>query len=1018
MSEKLVVGPFNKGLRNDVTPFNIDNDSFPVIINAYQFRGRIKRKRGTSLLNRISRYFNSLSTSYTSTSTITLAVVTGAGNLISGFSLESNSSIFPGSVTITVGLNIYTDPSKDGTISPSGTINYSSGSIEIPLEAGNNASAIFKYYPSLPVMGLEDLTLETNQYPHTLAFDTIYSYEINPLDNSTRDVSFYKNPPIDATRMPGYVPKTDITPVRWTGKDYQQFWTLNNDGSLFSTNGIEFPFSSTFIGMQFKPITNVTISSGGPPAIVVFTIAASGLVIGDFLFINEIASTIATGINFQTGYVTNVAGPLVTVEFPNATIVGAGGATSSGIAQYLTNTSDSTKTCLRWYDGDPTDGSSTSPILNGTLGWVNFCPPLSQSNFSIAEKPASQYYLVGSRMIQSFKDRVLFIGPVIQSSGGAIFYLQDTIVYSQNGTPYYTCSFTGDIVSGTTVFNPLLVPGNFSNPTTNHTATASSFFEDSTGFGGFVSAGIDQSLNTISTSQDVLIAGFSSLNARLVYSGNDVVPFQFYIINSELGSSSTFSAINIDQGVITRGDRGFIMSDQSQTQRIDLEIPDEVFELRLRDNGSERVCSQRDFENEWIYFTYPVNNINYKFPTQTLLYNYRSNSWSIFKESYTTYGTFRKATGLTWATVGSVFPTWSSWNVPWNWGSTTVFQPQVIAGNQQGFIVFRDDSTDESDSLYIKSVSNSTITSPDHCLSNDDFIMISGAIGSFGSQVNGKIFSVTQATQNTFILNPTISTGLTYLGKGLIKRMYRPFIQTKQFPVAWAFSRKTRIGSQQYLLTRTPNSSITLLIYLSQDANNPYNDGPIIPDQNSLNDGLIYSTVLYSCPESSNLGLTPANTNLQMISNINSSATNASSPQSQIWHRVNTSLIGDTVQLGFTLSDEQMRELISIGSPVSITSSIQSNPCILTCSADLAAGTLIKITGVTGMTQLNFVENDNNYYNVLSSTPTQLTIEVDSTGFDSYVSGGTATPYGLNSQISEIELHGIIMDVSPSSMLA
>lgn len=1018
MAEKLVVGPFNRGLRNDVTPFNIDNDSFPVIINAYQWRSKVKRKRGTSLLNRLSRYFNSSSASYTSTTTISLAAITGAANLVTGFSLETNSSIVPGSVTITVGLNTYTDPSLNGTLSPSGTINYASGAIAISAEAGNNASAIFKYYPSLPVMGLEDLILETNQYPHTLAFDTVYSYEINPSDNSVRDVSFYKNPQADSDRMPGYVAKTVITPARWTGRDYQQFWTLNNDGSLLATNGIEFPFTTTSIGMQFKAITNISFIPSSSPADIVLTIASSGLVEGDFLFINEIPSSVAEGVNFQTGYVRSVAGDLVTVRLPNATTTGAGGLTTQGIAQYLTNTADSTKTCLRWYDGDPTDGSSSTPVLDGTLGWVNFCPPLSQSLFSIAEKPASQYYLVGARMIQSFKNRVMFLGPVIQNSGGAIFYLQDTIIYSQNGTPYYTCSFTGEVVSGETTFHPLLVPGNFSTPTTQHTATASAFFEDSTGFGGYISAGIDQSINTVSTNSDVLIVGFSKLNARLVYSGDDISPFLFYIINSELGSSSTFSAINMDQGVITRGDQGFITSSQSETQRIDLEIPDEAFELRLNDNGSERVCSQRDFKNEWIYFTYPVNNVNYKFPTQTLLYNYRSNSWAIFKETYTTYGTFKKTSGLTWGTVGNTFPTWQSWNTPWNSGSTTVLQPLVIAGNQQGFIVFRDDSTDESESLYIKSVSNSTITSPDHSLNNGDYIIITGAIGTIGSEVNGKIFSVTETTQNTFILNPNISTGLTYLGKGLIKRMYVPFIQTKQFPVAWAFSRKTRIGPQQYLLTTTSKSSITLLIYLSQDPNNAYNEGPIIPSPSSLNNALVYSTVLYTCPESSNLGLTPANTNLQMITNINSTGTDAASPQSQIWHRVNTSLLGDTIQLGFTLSDEQMRELVVSGESFEITGATQANPCVLTCSAAFSAGTLIKITGVEGMTQLNFVEDNNNYYNVLSSTPTELTIEVNSTSFDVYTEGGEATPYGLGSQIAEIELHGFIMEVSPSSMLA
>ncbi len=32
------------------------------------------------------------------------------------------------------------------------------------------------------------------------------------------------------------------------------------------------------------------------------------------------------------------------------------------------------------------------------------------------------------------------------------------------------------------------------------------------------------------------------------------------------------------------------------------------------------------------------------------------------------------------------------------------------------------------------------------------------------------------------------------------------------------------------------------------------------------------------------------------------------SNQAQIWHRMNTSLIGDTVQIGVTLNDTQMRD--------------------------------------------------------------------------------------------------------------
>jgi hypothetical protein len=183
----------------------------------------------------------------------------------------------------------------------------------------------------------------------------------------------------------------------------------------------------------------------------------------------------------------------------------------------------------------------------------------------------------------------------------------------------------------------------------------------------------------------------------------------------------------------------------------------------------------------------------------------------------------------------------------------------------------------------------SVVSSPNHCLNNGDFIIINGALGTVAPMVNGKIFQVTVPTNDTFTLNQEVVG--TYLGGGVIKRMYVPLIQTKQFPPSWGISRKTRIGPQMYLFTKTAVSQITLLIFLSQDGADAYND----PDE--ANDALVYSSVLFTCPESTNLGLTPANTNLQMLT---------ASSQSQIWHRMNSSLIGDTVQIGFTLSNAQM----------------------------------------------------------------------------------------------------------------
>lgn len=893
MGKKLVVGPpIDKGLRTDRLPFAIDNDSFPQLINAYQWRGRAKRKRGTSNLGRNQRFFNSTGAAYSSSATITLDG-SGNGNILTGFSLQASGNIIPGTVKVTdtISAITYVD-SGDGTFSPSGTIVYSSGAITIAAAANHACQAVFSYYPGLPSMGIRDLVLNAVDFPGTLSFDTVYSYSIqNASPYTIFDVSFYKNLPTGTPGYTGYIQKTNWTPTTWNGQNYQQFWTVNYQGAFWATNGVTIPFNSSNIGMQYKPIAAVTVTAGGPPAIVNLQINTHGLVVGDFLFINEVVTT--TGINLQTGYVTAIVDANnVTVEFPNATIAANG---TGGIAQYLTNRADPTKDCIRWYDGSPVDGQIPPTFQTGS-GWVNFMPPLSNSAYPISDNPSAIYYLVGARIILPFKGFLLFIGPVIQtSSAGSQVYLQDTIIWSQKGTPYYTSSFTGSITDVTTNFNPILVPN-------KQTAVPMAYFEDLSGFGGFAEIVNAQPITSASPNEDVLILGGSNYQKRLVYNGNIITPFDTFTINSELGTSSTFSTITMDRGVLSIGNRGIVITSQISTERIDLPIPDAVFEFDLTNNGPERICSQRDFINEWVYFTYPSNDAEGDepslFPNQTLQYNYRDNSWAVFNESYTSYGQFRKQTGFTWATVGSIYPTWDDWTDDWAAGASTLLQPQVIAGNSQGFITIRENGTGEGISLSIYGFSGNTVTCPDHCLNNGDYIVINSCIGTISSFVNGLVFQVSNITRNTFDLDGPAISG-TYAGGGTITRMYKPLIQSKQFPLGWELGRKTRIGPQQYLLSATNNAQITLNIYLSQDSATAYNN-----EEDVVNGSLIYSTVLYTCPESSNLGLTPANTNLQMIA----FPETGTSTQNQIWHRINTSLIGDTVQVGFTLSDAQMRD--------------------------------------------------------------------------------------------------------------
>ena len=999
---KLLVGPIKQGLRTGILPFNIDNDAFPTLVNAYQWRDRVKRKRGNEFLGRLQRF---------------LGTTDGAGNLTVTITPQP---IAVGIASFTVGTDVFYDP---GGASPVTLITNSSGSATLDRSTGvltilgSKATTSVIYFPSLPVMGLEDLNLTATQFPSNIAFDTTYAYNlVNAIPPTIYDISFYKNPPTGT--YPTYVQKSNPqTRLNWNGGDYQQFWTTNYQGAFWATNGVPVPFITTNIGMQFAPTATITYVSNTATTIVL-TITNCPLVIGDFVFFNEWgAGTPANAktLNFQSGYVTNTSGSFasltVTIKLPNANV--AADVYTPGIVQYLTNISDSTKDCIRWYDGDPTNGS-IPPTFTPGHGWVNFCPPLSQFAYSFADLPLAQYYLVGAKMIVPFKDRLAFFGPVVQTSGaGSQVYLQDTVIFSQNGTPYYTASFTGDPDLVTTNFHQLLVPD-------NQSAHPGAFWADASGFGEIITAGVAQPIITVGSNQDALIVGFSSFQSKIIYTGNDLAPFAFYSVNTELGSNSTFSVITMDKGVLTRGHRGFVVTSQTGASRFDLEIPDSSFQFNLGNNGSERVTAQRDFVNEWVYFTYPSNlfieyadDSIYRFNMQTLFYNYRDTSWGIFNETFTTYGYFRPSTGWTWATIGLRYPSWNEWTDPWNSGQITSMQQQIIAGNQQGYIMLKDSvGVAEEQSLNIQNLAAGVVSSPNHCLSNGDYIVVNNCLGTVAPNVNGQIFKVFNASQNTFQIGTQAGT---YLGGGTITRMYRPQIQTKQFPLVWEMGRKTRIGMQNYLLTTTDVGQVTLQIFLSQDNQDAFND-PDIP-----NDGLVYSQILYTCPESTNLGLTAANSNLQMIAYPGS----GNSPQQQIWHRNNTSLIGDTVQLGFTLSDSQMRTLYEdpeedAPTQFAITGATNASPCVLSCTGQYAVGTLLEITGVQGMTELNFNPIQFNYYYVTASDLTTVTINVNSTGFDKYISGGNASAVvaASSSAFKEIELHGFVIDVTPSQVLA
>lgn len=950
MSENIYIGNFTKGLATNRKPFNIDNDAFPFLWNFYSWRGRIKKKRGTTLLGRLQIQTQSVLNSAPPLSwqigtLFTLVGTSGSGNLIqtsitgitqainavvtltdslfevgdvitisgvvgmtevnggiytivsrnisantitlnvnsTGFtvygsggilSLYDFTGITPGSVILSDGTNTYTDNSMGvlttSSMGVSGTINYATGAVTIT-GGVSNATIIgkFTYYPGLPAMGLQDYlenipvtdTTGLFRYPLLLAFDTVHAYQYNQGNSpGFYNVSFYKY---------------TNNPVEWSGTDYQLFWSTN--------------FANAFWAVNDKPglhFLNGTYTSGSPGLIITFTFVSNGvpftnLIVGDRLWFNEWSG--GSTINGLVGTVSAGGTPssgIYTVTFTSSQTVAG-----TGIAQLLTN-SIPDQDGIRWYDGDPTNGSGF-PIGNDK-GWVNFAPPLTATTKGIANLPAALYYLVGAQIVIPFKNRLLFFGVWVQTSSGPPINLQDVVIWSWIGTPYYT-------------------PGVFP---IDQTADPTGWYIDQAGKGGYISAGIQQPIVTVNNNEDVLLVGFTKRQTRFIYTGNGLAPFAFFTINSELGSSSTFSGITLDRGGLTFGTYGLALTTQQGAQRIDLEIPDEVFTIQGLNSGAFRVNSIRDFFREWVYFSFPVDNSEWKFPTQTLLYNYRDNTWSVLYENYTVHGNFYAQMSKTWAQLTD--RTWNTWKDLWSEGIDSALFPRIIAGNPQGYVLTLDEDTDEAFSGAIEAITNNggffQITSTNHCLSSanpalgdGDFIYIDGVLGLITpSNLNGLIGQVdTVIDANNFIIDIPYSPFTTvYLGGGQYSRLCQPLLQTKQFPIYWDQGRQVRLGRQQYLLDTTANGQVTLNIYLSQDDATVWNKGPIVPSSGVTNNSLEYSQILYTCPESTNLGLTPANVNLQTPTAIS---------QASIWHRVNTSLQGETVQIGITLSEEQMK---------------------------------------------------------------------------------------------------------------
>lgn len=751
----------NSGYQTNLKPWLINDNAFSTLENAYVWRGRVRKRFGSTLMG---------NSQLESRLRVNIGTTNGSGNFsatVPGVDFGVGQMFSVGTDTFTV----WQTGTPGAMLTPSsvatGTYNTTTGAVAIAGEAINTS---VWFYPAQPVMGLTlYYQASTNDYT-SMAFDTQFSYQFDDINNNW-------------TRLSSGV-------ATWTGTDYQFFWMLNYQGSAVSINylwatnynpadGIRYFDGTTW----FKPVLNYTRGAN------IATTGGSGNASGT--------------VPGASGFI----GQVFTIGLYNYSVVIANGALL------------------------PSAGAPGSGTFNTTTGAYTFTGTTADTFI----------YFTGNNYIQTAQVMVEFKNRLV---------LLNTIELVNNVSTSYVIRMRYSAIG-----NPL---------------APQAWMQDIPGQGGFIDAPTIQPIVTAQFIKDRLIVYFEASTYELVYTGNQVRPFQWQKINTELGATSTFSQIPFDKFVLGIDDVGIHACNGANVDRIDQKVPSLVWSFDSETNADvQRVAGIRDYYLEMAYWTFASDdrNSSFPFPNQILTYNYANDSWGINDDSFTTFGYYLLQVGAPGATWGSTTTPWGNNLALWNANSNatnSVKSRKVVAGNQEGFVSILDsDVTSNASVLQVDNFVTTgiagvwTVYCTNHNLSQGDYIQLSNMSGVTFTDSSGNVLpnpvarvvsdTVNNMTTNSFqalfldnSLNTVTITG-SYVGGGTIARVSDIDIFTKQYNFYTPDDRNIFIPRIDFLVDRTNVGEIladyfvssTNLSLTSEGLGTLINPGPL-PGSNVL----------------------------------------------------------------------------------------------------------------------------------------------------------------------------------------
>jgi hypothetical protein len=183
--------------------------------------------------------------------------------------------------------------------------------------------------------------------------------------------------------------------------------------------------------------------------------------------------------------------------------------------------------------------------------------------------------------------------------------------------------------------------------------------------------------------------------------------------------------------------------------------------------------------------------------------------------------------GVTWDRL-DVF--WYDPTVFWFDPDTQSQFPAIVSGNQQGFIHYYMDTSQDDASLSITAINVGVtpvqLTIPNHNLETGEIVYITGIVYTTSTDLNNKIYQVkridadnvallTWDTVNQQYDNVTSTSVGSYIGGGRVALFPLLQVQTKDFNPYQEKGAQLKLSHIDFLTDATPDSAMTIILYVN-----------------------------------------------------------------------------------------------------------------------------------------------------------------------------------------------------------